>query len=147
VGLPTINDTTVLERDDEGPALRIFKPFTQITFKREDAGTAKTVKMDKLGFCNPPQNDYDARAIDIVTIGDSFTWCQSASRRMRDPKPNFRYHIKFSAAVVAFNSSNVDTDEVMHAKCLHNREINLEVFTEALQAFVKLSRQRTNFVR
>ena len=271
--LMTIHDTVVLDRNDGGPLVRIFRPSTKVTFKIEDLGAVRTVVMDKIGFCNPPQNDYDMQTIDIITLGDSFTWCQSvspeetwtsqlsfrlgrstynlgrqgigpyeylqifrrfgvqksprivimniyagndlrdavqyqlyrdaAAKGQRSPglppspcttmprhwcrlcsllqsgpmgrysyafnlavaaadsirgrtvkrlsrfrsvlgeddlKPNFHYRVILSRDVI-FNSSNTDGDEVKHARCLRNHEINLEVFTGSLRAFVELSRQ------
>jgi hypothetical protein len=75
--LPTVEDTVPIDRDDGGPPqrLRVFKPFTRMTYEFNDPGIAKTVVMDKMGFCNPPQNDYALPTIDIVVLGDSFAWC------------------------------------------------------------------------
>jgi hypothetical protein len=70
--LPTQWGTVVVERDDGGPELRIFKPFTQISLPgHEDF----TVTMDQIGFCNPPGSNYQTASFDIMAIGDSFTTC------------------------------------------------------------------------
>lgn len=75
-GLPVEKiDTILLERDDGGPDLRIFKPFTEITRPLKEYNTTITVKMDEVGFCNPLQNSYQLPTIDIITLGDSFTTC------------------------------------------------------------------------
>ncbi|MFQ5545395.1 MAG: hypothetical protein ACE5FE_05380 [Acidiferrobacterales bacterium] len=79
--LPTRDDIVLLDRDDGGPPhrLRVYKPFTKFTYAFKDAGIAKTVVMDRTGFCNPPQHDYDIPTIDIIALGDSFTWCTSVN--------------------------------------------------------------------
>lgn len=70
--LPTQWGTTVLERDDGGPELRIFKPFTTISLPgHEDL----TVTMDQIGFCNPPGVNYETGRFDLIASGDSFTTC------------------------------------------------------------------------
>jgi hypothetical protein len=77
--LPTADDTVLLTRDDGGPPLRMFKPFTKITWDFDDPGTVKTMVLDKTGFCNPPRQDYDVPSIEILAIGDSHTWCSAVS--------------------------------------------------------------------
>ena len=75
--LPTKDwDTVVVERDDGGPELRIYKPFTRLTWT---VGTYETVVMDEMGFCNLPQNSYQLPTIDIITLGDSFTACHAVT--------------------------------------------------------------------
>lgn len=77
-GLPTKKwDTVLLERDDGGPDLRIFNPFTRVTWPIEENGTVSTVVMDEMGFCNPPENGYQLPTIDLITLGDSFTACHA----------------------------------------------------------------------
>lgn len=78
-GLPTKEDTTLIERDDEGPEIRIYKPFTERTWYIQETGTTVTAMMDEMGFCNLPQNSYQLPAIDIITLGDSFTACHAVS--------------------------------------------------------------------
>ena len=63
------------------------------------------------------------------------------SRGRDDSKVNFRYRLALPGEVVPFNVSNTDKDEVVHAKCLRDRQIDLEVFTEALRDFLRLSRR------
>ena len=67
----------VLERDDGGPTLKLFKPFSKIFWDfHGPEGTARGVTlMDDQGFCNPPRDPYDRKQIDIIAVGDSFTWC------------------------------------------------------------------------
>jgi hypothetical protein len=78
-GLPTRTwDTVLLERDDQGPELHIYQPFTQLTWPNEDGGPEITAEMDEMGFCNPPYS-YQPPVIDIITLGDSFTACHAIS--------------------------------------------------------------------
>lgn len=62
-------------RDDGGPMLRMFKPFTRLDYDFRDTKERGTVHLDANGFCNPPKNPYDLLKIDIITVGDSFAWC------------------------------------------------------------------------
>jgi hypothetical protein len=73
--LPLKKNSVVIERDDGGPDLHILKPFTEIVYDYEDPGTVHKVVMDDMGFCNSPGNSYHLSHIDVITIGDSFTWC------------------------------------------------------------------------
>ncbi len=77
----------VLDRDDGGPTLRLFKPFSKIVWDFHDknglSGKGVTL-MDDQGFCNPPRDPYNRPKINIIAIGDSFTWCIAT-----DPKANW----------------------------------------------------------
>ncbi|RMF00543.1 MAG: hypothetical protein D6768_12560 [Chloroflexi bacterium] len=77
LGLPTKWDTVTLPRDDNGPELRIFKPYSRINTRIKDTHTTNSVVLDEQGFCNPPENSYRRPAIDIITLGDSFTFCHA----------------------------------------------------------------------
>ncbi len=78
--LPTYSDTIILNRDDNGPPLRIWKPFTKVTYYDSDVpGDTFTVETDEIGFCNPLGSYSKATTIDVITIGDSFTWCNAVS--------------------------------------------------------------------
>jgi hypothetical protein len=63
-----------IPRDDEGPALLVPKGGSRIAY---DFGGSESgvMVMDDQGFCNPPQDSYERRQIDLIAIGDSFTWC------------------------------------------------------------------------
>jgi hypothetical protein len=78
-GLPTMWDTFPLERDDGGPEIRLYKPFTIVAWAVEDYGTDSVVQMDDMGFCNPPDQSYHRSQIDIITLGDSFTACHAVN--------------------------------------------------------------------
>lgn len=74
--LPTQWGTETVERDDGGPELRVFKPFSKVAWPiQEDV----TVVMDQLGFCNPTTTHYQAATIDLITLGDSFTTCHAVN--------------------------------------------------------------------
>ena len=73
----TLDQTVLLERDDGGPPLRLWKPFTEKRYDFGDSGMLPAVRTDEMGFCNPP-GSYRAHAtIDLIAIGDSFTWCHA----------------------------------------------------------------------
>ena len=74
--LPTVGETVLLERDDGGFPLRIWKPGVTIRHNFEDEGAIRDVTMDEAGFCNEP-GSFSGGPADIVTLGDSFTWCMS----------------------------------------------------------------------
>jgi hypothetical protein len=76
LGLATQAATVLLERDDGGPALRIFKPYTELTYYIQENGSLVETKRDEMGFCNP-KGSYQSPAIDIITLGDSFTVCHA----------------------------------------------------------------------
>ena len=62
----------MVERDDGGPELRVFRPFAEVSWPGRE--TVVSV-MDQIGFCNPPTSDYEAAQIELIAIGDSFTTC------------------------------------------------------------------------
>jgi hypothetical protein len=98
-GLPTKKwDTVLLERDDGGPDLRIFRPFTTVTWPIEENGTISTVEMDENGFCNPPENSYQLPAIDLITLGDSFTACHAV-----DPPETWTSQLSSLTGMSAYN--------------------------------------------
>lgn len=74
IGLQSKHDVIELTRDDGGPPLTVFKPFTRFTFDYEDAGSINSQTADEIGFCNIA-GTYDKEKFDIITIGDSLTWC------------------------------------------------------------------------
>ena len=77
---PTIDDTVIFNRDDNGPELRLWKPFTKITHRDFDVpGDFYIVRTDEIGFCNPSGFYSHASTIDVITVGDSFTWCNAVS--------------------------------------------------------------------
>ncbi len=261
---PTANQALVFKRYDDGFPFKIWKPNAIITYSYNDPGIVNTVHMDEMGFCNLPRNYHKTATIDLITIGDSFTWCTSVAPEdtwttnfakiaglssynlgksgiglyeyiqifqkfgiqksprfvvmnvyegndLRDairyhtyreiikktgkqpdlyPNPflhtlyqglkafplrdysyaynftlasmlysyskisssqsardeeNFRYNIVFENSSIPFNLENTDTDEIIYAKSLVDKKIDLDVFTEALKIFVELSK-KYNFI-
>ena len=75
---PTFDDTVIFNRDDGGPELRLWKPFTKITHRDVNVpGDSYTVTTDEIGFCNPSGFYSHVSTIDVITIGDSYTWCNA----------------------------------------------------------------------
>lgn len=70
-------DMQLVERDDGGPNLWIFKPHTDKIYDFPDGGVVRVTTSDDIGFCNA-SGLYDAApSIDLLTLGDSFTWCHA----------------------------------------------------------------------
>ncbi|MGD8976644.1 MAG: hypothetical protein PVG91_03505 [Gammaproteobacteria bacterium] len=76
-GLPTTRAAMTVERDDGGPLLRKFRPETEVNWTFYDEGAIESIVTDDMGFCNPPAASYDRVPIDVIAIGDSFTWCHT----------------------------------------------------------------------
>lgn len=77
-GLPNRSQVRTLERRDGGPPLELFLPFSEYVLDHVGAGTTDRMLLDANGFCNPrPDGGYGAERIPLITVGDSFTWCQS----------------------------------------------------------------------
>ena len=81
LNLQTERMTYLAQRDDGGPPLWFYKPYVAVSYPMEitDIGAVKTVTMDDMGFCNPPDDSYHRDAVDMITIGDSFTWCTTVN--------------------------------------------------------------------
>ena len=65
----------VIGRDDGGPTLKLFKPHSKIWYDFHGKDEKGFTLMDDQGFCNPRRDPYDRAKIDVIAIGDSFTWC------------------------------------------------------------------------
>jgi hypothetical protein len=74
---PTQRTNKFILRDDGGPPLWVTMPgqIVTMTVDHRDAGSVKRVSMDWKGFCNPSDRNDSAYRVDILTVGDSFTWC------------------------------------------------------------------------
>lgn len=73
---PLQKDFRPVPRDDGGPPLFAAKPDTVIV-SLDPVPDGRERSTDELGFCNP-RGRYDGRErIDLVAIGDSFTWCHA----------------------------------------------------------------------
>ena len=70
-------------RDDGGPALLAMVPGTVVTHRLDAtdlrSGAVETVTLDDTGFCNPPARRWATADVDIVALGDSFTWCSAVT--------------------------------------------------------------------
>lgn len=53
---------------------------------------------------------------------------------------NFRYTLAFESGEVPFNLENGDLDEVVHAKLLQDKRVDLNVFSDALSQFAQLAK-------
>lgn len=74
-------DTVAIPRSDGGPAERLwrFQPGIEVTKPFDEEGIVETVRVDNNGFCNVPADAYESPRFDVVTIGDSFTWCMAVN--------------------------------------------------------------------
>lgn len=95
----TYDEVDIFKRDDGGPPLHIVKPFTELRWHDYDAeGGVYTATVDEIGFCNPPGTYDQTSAIDLITLGDSFTWCNSV-----DPDQTWTAQLANLARVSAYN--------------------------------------------
>jgi hypothetical protein len=74
-GLPSASQVQVLERDDGGPVLKLYRPLAIVPEALGDRERAGPVHVDRLGFCNPPELLDRHQRFDVLAVGDSFTWC------------------------------------------------------------------------
>ena len=58
---------------------------------------------------------------------------------------NFKYDLAFSDHIIPFNTSNIDTDEILYAEKYLSGQISFDLFLDALTNFTELS-QRLGFV-
>ncbi|MDB4409661.1 SGNH/GDSL hydrolase family protein [Gammaproteobacteria bacterium] len=65
----------VIERDDGGPTLKLYKPNTMVHHDFKAKNEKGDTLLDAQGFCNPPRDRYDLPTIDLIVLGDSFTAC------------------------------------------------------------------------
>jgi hypothetical protein len=75
--LPNASQTWEPERSDGGPPIKLFEPHAEFAYTFVDTGEHGRLRMDALGFCNPPADAPDRAHIPIVAIGDSFTACHA----------------------------------------------------------------------
>jgi hypothetical protein len=73
---PLQRDFREVARDDGGPPLFVPKPDSPVvSIDRTADGAARST--DELGFCNP-RGTYEGRErIDVIALGDSFSWCHA----------------------------------------------------------------------
>jgi hypothetical protein len=73
-------DFEALERDDEGPPLYVRKPEARIA-SMDERGVESESRTDEIGFCNPPGSYENHATIDLIAVGDSFTWCHNVKAK------------------------------------------------------------------
>lgn len=78
-GLPTRSKTRILPRDDGGPERHIYQPGITLHMHAPDPGQVGTIPIDDAGFCNPASSSYQRNPIDLLAIGDSFTYCMTVA--------------------------------------------------------------------
>lgn len=88
----------VLKRDDGGPTLSLFKPYSKIVWDFHDKNGKGVTLMDDQGFCNPPRDPYDRQKINIIAVGDSFTWCIAS-----DPEANWVSQLGQFSGLTVYN--------------------------------------------
>ncbi len=73
---PLQRDFREVARDDGGPPLFVPKPNSPVvSIDRTADGVDRST--DELGFCNPPGRYEGASRIDVIALGDSFSWCHA----------------------------------------------------------------------
>jgi lysophospholipase L1-like esterase len=77
--LPNRYDFLEVSRDDGGPLLRRYRPDAQLTSIGRDRDAVETVVMDEAGFCNPDRSRAATDPVEILAVGDSFTWCTAVA--------------------------------------------------------------------
>ena len=73
---PLEKDYRPIGRDDGGPPLLIAKPSSPIVSVDNATGNVPRTT-DEIGFCNRPGKYAGRDRIDVISIGDSFTWCHA----------------------------------------------------------------------
>src|SRR5690349_584651 len=63
-----------LKRTDGGPPLKLYKPNAKVANPMVGAEEPGPVSLDRNGFCNADAVN-DQTQLDIVAVGDSFTYC------------------------------------------------------------------------
>ena len=81
IGLQSSESIIKYQRNDGGNPEKAFrfKPYYNMNFNYQDIGAVKSVTLDSLGLCNPINKLTDK--IDVITLGDSFTWCLAVSEK------------------------------------------------------------------
>lgn len=75
----TKDDVTLIKRDDGGPELTTFRKYQKLNHTYDDKDSVNTVMMDEIGFCNPKGLYSSREKFDIISLGDSFTWCTAVA--------------------------------------------------------------------
>lgn len=75
LGLPSRSKVREFHRDDGGPTLRTYLSQINLQLPFDDPDAVQSVQLDENGFCNSAANSYELEHINILNIGDSFTFC------------------------------------------------------------------------
>jgi hypothetical protein len=73
--LPTKKILRRIPRDDGGPELFIPIPGATVNQGFKDVGAVNPQQTDDFGFCNESPGAFHGDKVEIIAIGDSFTWC------------------------------------------------------------------------
>lgn len=84
--LPNRYDFLEVPRDDGGPLLRRYRPGAELTMTYRDQDAVDNVVMDDDGFCNPSDRADASEQVEIVALGDSFTWCTAVLTEQTWPR-------------------------------------------------------------
>jgi hypothetical protein len=77
--LPTKKILRKVPRDDGGPNLLVPIPGITINMGFVDLGAVNPQHTDDFGFCNDQPSAFHADKVDIIAMGDSFTWCTAVA--------------------------------------------------------------------
>ena len=97
LGLISKKDFNEIVRDDNGPPLYIYKSNLKIDQKLTDIGAENIKTTDQNGFCNDV-NKYNNTTIDIIMLGDSFTWCFAV-----ESNKTFSHLVQEKNGMIAYN--------------------------------------------
>jgi hypothetical protein len=75
---PLQRDFREVVRDDGGPPLFVPKPDSPVVSIDATADGVER-STDELGFCNPRGRYQGAARIDVIALGDSFSWCHAVT--------------------------------------------------------------------
>ena len=134
---PKIVYLNVYEGNDLRDAIEYWSARNVGSSNEVDDGSAL------IGFRDSIRNSIVGRhsyAINTLMAALSYSYSYFAYPEERAAgQIDFGYKIQLADGEVDFNSRNLDVDEIIHARQLLNGELGLEVFTDALRAFVELS--------
>ena len=97
LGLISKKDFNEIIRDDNGPPLFIYKPNLKINENLSDTDAKNIKTTDQNGFCNDI-NIYNNTSIDIIMLGDSYTWCFAV-----EPNKTFSYLVQEKNNMISYN--------------------------------------------
>ena len=112
-GLPTLEETVLIHRDDFGPELRIPKPFTKRNWTGREPGIVVSTQVDGMGFCNSEGHSYGEPIINLISLGDSFIWCTAI-----DPNDTWTGKLESLTGYSTYNLAAPDTGLSEHVQIL-----------------------------